>query len=211
MCQDCDESSKQIQTLLARASQGSREALHALLAMHRVPLVRAISMRIHPSVSKRFDAHDVVQEAFLKALERFDNYVASPRVEFYPWLRALAFECLARLHRDNILSARRSVLREREVQCEGQAVSILDGIPATGRSPSSDIVNAEWKVLLASALNRMSDGDAQVLVLRFLEMRPLKDAAVVLGISISAVRMRQLRALRRLKEVLKELALEASP
>ena len=53
-----------------------------------------------------------------------------------------------------------------------------------------------------AALKHLPDNDREVLVLRFLEDLSTADAAAVLGIGEGAVKMRVLRALQRLRDLL---------
>jgi len=52
------------------------------------------------------------------------------------------------------------------------------------------------------ALAGLAPADCEVLVLRFLEDASTKEMAAILGMSESAVKMRQLRALKRLRVLL---------
>jgi DNA-directed RNA polymerase specialized sigma24 family protein len=56
---------------------------------------------------------------------------------------------------------------------------------------------------LRTALGQLASPDREVLVLRYLEQLTTTEAAAVLGVSGSAVKMRVLRALQRLRELLK--------
>jgi RNA polymerase sigma-70 factor (ECF subfamily) len=55
-----------------------------------------------------------------------------------------------------------------------------------------------------AALERLPERDHEVLVMRYLERMSGKEVAEVLGISESAVKMRQLRGLERIKALLKD-------
>ena len=60
----------------------------------------------------------------------------------------------------------------------------------------------ELRDRLHEALGRLAEADREVLVLRFLEDLSTRELAAVLSISDSAVKMRQLRALQRLRNLL---------
>jgi RNA polymerase sigma-70 factor (ECF subfamily) len=61
---------------------------------------------------------------------------------------------------------------------------------------------------LEEALTRLSDRDREVLVLRHLEQLTIREAAAVLGLTEAAVKARQVRALRQLRELLGDLGEE---
>ena len=57
---------------------------------------------------------------------------------------------------------------------------------------------------MRSALDRLSERDRELLALRHLEMLSIREIAGVLGISEGAVKVRHVRALERLRDLLGE-------
>ena len=55
---------------------------------------------------------------------------------------------------------------------------------------------------IRAALDRLSESDREVLVLRHLEQLSTRETAAVLGIREGTVKLRHLRALERLRELL---------
>ena len=55
---------------------------------------------------------------------------------------------------------------------------------------------------MRSAIERLGPRDREILVMRFLEQMAVPDIAATLGITAKAVRGRQLRALRHLRNIL---------
>jgi len=74
-----------------------------------------------------------------------------------------------------------------------------DGQPVPDTAVGVDV---DLRVTLLAALARMNELDRAVLVLRYWEDRSVQDTAQMLAISASAVRVRALRALGRLRELL---------
>jgi RNA polymerase sigma-70 factor (ECF subfamily) len=70
---------------------------------------------------------------------------------------------------------------------------------------SEAAVRAEMKVRLQAALNVMDPIDREVIALRHFEQLTVSETAQVLGIKEKAAGMRYVRALRRLKEILRNL------
>ena len=64
--------------------------------------------------------------------------------------------------------------------------------------------------MLAGAIERMDEADRKVLGLRYLDRLAFDEIAAVLGIGLSAAKMRHLRALERLHRLLEELGVEPS-
>src|SRR5262249_21903952 len=109
---------------------------------------------------------------------------------------------------------RRSVNRE-----EGQgpplpdesALELADRLAARGSSPSARLQRDEVCGRLRQALVELKDSDREVLVLRYLEDLSPTEIAAVLGVTEATVKMRQLRALRRLRDLLGDDLEEALP
>src|SRR5437868_11122394 len=88
--------------LLARLAQGDEEARGLLLQRHRARLRCMIDLRLDPRLRRRVDPSDVLQESLAEADRKLSDYARSRPLPFYPWLRELAWECMARLHRRHI-------------------------------------------------------------------------------------------------------------
>jgi RNA polymerase sigma-70 factor (ECF subfamily) len=69
----------------------------------------------------------------------------------------------------------------------------------------------ELRRRVREALTQLPAKDREIIVLRFLEQLSTKDAADVLGISLTAAKSRQLRAIQRLQEMLGDMSPEKLP
>src|SRR5262245_57708475 len=98
--------------LLRRAGLGARAATGDLLQRHRTRLRRVVGVRMDRRLAARVDPSDVVQEALTDAAHRLPGYLRDRPVPFFVWLRRLAWDRLAALHRTHVHTARRSVARE---------------------------------------------------------------------------------------------------
>jgi len=200
--------------LLDRAAAGDGEARNRLLARHRRRLRRLIAVRLDRRLAARVDPSDVVQESLAEADRRLDAYLAERPVPFYPWLRRLVLERLIDLHRRHIRSQKRSVRREAALDVPLSDESLRDlaeHLLDTGSSPSAGLQRDEERARLADLLGRLPDGDRELLVMRHLEHLSVRDIAAVLGISEGAVKVRQVRALARLRGLLGPLNEESPP
>ena len=83
-----------------------------------------------------------------------------------------------------------------------QAMLLAERLVKSGSSPSTGLRRAESRQRLEVVLTGLAAPDCEVLVLRFLEDMSTREMAAVLSISESAVKMRQLRALQRLRDLL---------
>src|SRR5262245_63866860 len=89
----------QVPELVARVADGDREAIVELLDRYRARLRRMVALRLDPRLQGRVDASDVIQEGYLDAVRRLEEYVRDPSVPFYIWLRSLVGQRVAECHR----------------------------------------------------------------------------------------------------------------
>jgi RNA polymerase sigma-70 factor (ECF subfamily) len=82
------------------------------------------------------------------------------------------------------------------------AIDLVQRLASSGTSPSQRAIREEVRERVRSALNRLSPEDREILVLRHLEQLKTAEIAVMLGIEEGAVKMRRLRAARRLRDLL---------
>jgi RNA polymerase sigma-70 factor (ECF subfamily) len=193
--------------LIRRAARGDNDAREALMAKHRSRLKRMVRVRLHPRLLRRVDESDVVQEAFLDAARRLDEYLRSPPVPFFLWLRQITAHKLIDVHRRHLGAARRDL--RGEVALHGgwlpsaSSASLAAQLLGRQTSPSAEAVKAEVQRVVQEALGNMDPMDREVLALRHFEQLSNGEAALVLGISESACSNRYVRALARLKQILR--------
>jgi RNA polymerase sigma-70 factor (ECF subfamily) len=191
--------------LLDQASAGDPEAREQLLIRYRGRLRQMVASRLDRRLAARVDPSDVVQEALTDAAGKLSDYLRLRPLPFYPWLRKLAWQRLVDLHRRHVRAKSRSVTRE-----EGQilpladdsAIQLVDRMLARGAGPMTNLLQAELRSRVRSALDSLPEQDREVLVLRHLEQLSTREMAAVLGISEGAVKMRQVRALQRFRDEL---------
>jgi RNA polymerase sigma-70 factor (ECF subfamily) len=191
--------------LLDLASQGDGAARQELLGRHRGRLRAMVAARMDRRLAARLDPSDVVQEALAEAARRLDDYLANRPLPFYPWLRQLAWERLVKQHRDHVSRACRSVRREEPgvLGLDDESVAELaQRLVDSVSSPSRHALRVELQARVRAALDRLDEMDREVLLLRYLEHLPLREVAAVLGVGVSAVKMRHYRALERLRALL---------
>jgi RNA polymerase sigma-70 factor (ECF subfamily) len=191
--------------LLDRAQRGDSAARNALLVRYRLRLRQMVSFRLDRRLLARLDPSDVVQEVLAEAARRLPGYLSQRPLPFYPWLRALAWERLVKLHRDHIHAQKRSVCRE-EPRPDGlpdeSAQELANRLVDVAGSPSAQVLRTEQRRRVQEALARLPSRDRELLVLRYLEQLSTREIAAVLGASEGAVKTRHVRALERLHTLL---------
>lgn len=207
MTRSADEDLERLQ----RAAGDRPQALAAALGRHRQRLLRMVEVRMHPALRARMGASDVLQEAWLEIQTRLGDYLADPRMPFFLWIRFITAQKLMAMHRRHLgakkRDARRQVSADRRGFPAATSVALVDRLVAGGTTPTQGVVKAELRAQLEEALDRMSDADREVLVLRHFEELTNVEAARELGIEPPAASKRYVRALRRLREILEEAGL----
>jgi RNA polymerase sigma-70 factor (ECF subfamily) len=166
-----------------------------------------VDLRMHSMIRGRVDASDIIQEAMIDASQRLPEFLDNPSVPFYVWLRALTGQRLAAAHRRNLGTKARDAAREISLfnQPFSAATSAVIAAHLIGQltSPSNAAIQEEQKIRLQVALDELEPIDREILVLRHFEELSNAEAAAVLGLRPTAANNRYIRALCRLKSVLR--------
>jgi RNA polymerase sigma-70 factor, ECF subfamily len=169
-----------------------------------------IELRLDRRLRGRVDASDVIQEAYLEASRRREEYLAQPSpMPFFLWLRFLTAQTLQTLHRRHLGVQARDVGREVSIgpgrTPEATSAAIAARLLGRDTAASNAAIRAERKLRLERALNAMDPLDREVLALRHFEQLSNGECARVLELNESAATKRYVRALKRLKEILTAL------
>ena len=195
--------------LVERARAGDQAALNELFAKHRERLRRMVELRLDRRLQGRVDASDVIQDAYLEAARRLDNYLQDPTMSLFLWLRFLVGERLLILHRQHLgaqmRDARREVSLYRGALPEASSAALAAQLLGKHTSPSEAAVRAEQMLRLQEAVNRLDPLDREVLSLRHFEQLGRSETAQMLGIEEPAAAKRYIRALKRLKDILADM------
>jgi RNA polymerase sigma-70 factor (ECF subfamily) len=200
--------------LLNQLVEGDPAARELLLNRHRKRLRQMIALRLDRRLWARVDPSDVVQETLAIADQKLTDFARRRPLPFYPWLRCLAWERLVQIRRLHIGALSRSVEREESLHLplpNESALKLADRLAARGSSPSARLQRDEMLNRVRRALVELKEGDREVLVLRYLEDLTTKEIAAVLSVTEATVKMRHLRAVRRLRKLLGEGLAEELP
>jgi len=176
--------------LVERARQGDIAAFEKLVRQYDRQVFR-IANHI---VQNREDAEDVVQDAFLKAYEKLDQFQGNSK--FYTWLVRIAVnESLMRLRKRR---TGRMVSIDEDVETEEGSMprDLADWSP----DPESMYGQSEMAEILRKTIQGLPPGFRVVFVLRDVEGLSTEETAESLGLSIPAVKSRLLRARLQLRE-----------
>jgi len=192
--------------LNARVIRGDAAALGSLLECYRPRLRMMVRLRMDRFLQTRVDASDVLQEAFLEAASRLEEFIHNPAVPFYLWLRTITGQQLLAAYRRHCgtkgRDARREVSPRSGALPEANSGALAAHLVARATSPSGVAMQAELKDRLEQALDELDAMDREIIVLRHYEELTNSEVAQVLDLTPPAACNRYVRALERLREVL---------
>jgi RNA polymerase sigma-70 factor (ECF subfamily) len=185
------------------------DSLATLFSQYRERLWRMVNFRMDRRLHGRVDPEDVLQEAYLAALQRLPHYRDESSASPLVWLRMIVMQTLTDVHRHHLGAQMRDV--DREVSLPGwnhaQTTSASLAALLMGRftSPSQAAARAELFDQAERAIAAMDPLDREVLALRHFEELTNSEVAEVLGIQQKAASIRYIRALKRLKAIMSQL------
>ena len=176
--------------LVNRARQGDVQAFEQLVKQYDRQVFRILPI-LGDVLS---DAEDVVQDAFLKAYEKLDQFQGNSK--FYTWLVRIAVnESLMRLRKRR---TGKLVSMDEDVQTDEGSVprDFADWAP----NPEQNYTQTELAEILRKTIQGLPQGFRVVFVLRDVEGLSTEETAETLGLSVPAVKSRLLRARLQLRE-----------
>jgi RNA polymerase sigma-70 factor (ECF subfamily) len=203
-----DENELEDRDLLDRLNGGDEQAMTELFTRHRERLRRMIRLRLDRRLQARLDSSDVLQDAYLEVARRAREYLAQPSMPPFLWIRFLTGQTLQALHRYHLRVHMRDAGQEvslRSAAHQVNSASLAEILLGTLTSPTRAARRAEMQLKLQQMLNAMEPLDREILALRHFEELSNGEAAHVLGVSKTAASNRYIRALERLKEMLKTI------
>jgi len=169
--------------LARRAQRGCAESMDQLLRRFQVPVLHFLRRRGHAA-----DAEDILQETFLRAYENLHRY--RPRWAFAAWLFTIA--------------RRTGITHRRRVRMAGNTESTAE-VAAPAGEPLAGMLAAaarrRWGDLAAEAL---TEEQHTALWLHYVEDKPVRNIALVLGRTRTSVKVILHRARKKLLPLLKD-------
>lgn len=172
---------------LMQSAQHSDKAAYAQLLGEVTPLLRELVRRRY-SFLQPSDVEDIVQEILLSLHLARETY--DPARPFLPWLMAIARNRMADAGRRHARRSKHEVAVER--------------LPETFSDPAANIPMDTYgdHEALRQAVHGLPSGQRQAVELLKLREMPLKEAAMVTGTSIGALKVAVHRAVKKLRKAL---------
>ena len=192
---------------LIRKSGADPQVLGRIWDHYRDRLRRVVRLRLDRRLQGRADPSDVLQEAFLDFRARAAEYARQPDLPFFLWLRFLTGQRLQLVHRQHLGTQMRDAGREvslhRGAMPQATSVSLAAQLLGRFTSVTQAVQRAEMQLILQEAINGLDPIDREILALRHFEELSNDETAQVLDLKPSAASNRHIRALKRLRDVLK--------
>lgn len=167
---------------------GDREAIDTLFAWIRPAIVRYCRSRIGRSGSAYASADDVAQEICIAVLGALSRYGDEPQ-SFLPFVYGIAAHKVADHYRRSG--------RDRS----DPSADVPDGIDVSA-GPEQQMMAADLRDRLAGLLATLPPRQREILVLRLIVGLSAQETAAAVGLTPTAVRVTQHRALAKLRAAL---------
>jgi RNA polymerase sigma factor (sigma-70 family) len=175
--------------LVQKAVAGDQDAFIALYDRHVDRVYRYLYYRL----GNTHDTEDLVQQVFLKAWENIASYRELGR-PFSSWLLTIA--------RNLSITFYRRRHPNQSLDDPGYASTVSDG---DAESDPADALEAHWKhEIVWRALEFLEPTQRKIILLRFFVNLQHREVAEQLNRSEANVRVLQFRALKKLRQILKE-------
>jgi RNA polymerase sigma-70 factor, ECF subfamily len=161
------------------------------LMSERLPYFHRVALR---RLNNMADAEDAVQDAFLSAWKNLDKFRGQARMS--TWMTVV------------VMNSARMIARKRarfpvSLECQDLAddsISLLETLPDLGLDPETEVRRDELRQRLAGLAELLSPRLREVVHLGIKGLS-LREAAEELGVSISAVKSRAMRARAELRRL----------
>jgi RNA polymerase sigma-70 factor (ECF subfamily) len=185
------------EALMGRVARGGADAFEILLDRH----FHSVATFCYTFCRDREIAEDLAQEIFLRVFRNAASY--RPVAKFTTWLyRVAANLCINEAKKAKL---RKTVSLDGPVGNDPDASRIVEKMAAGDPGPLTTAERHEASKLIEEAIDALPDDQRTTLILVERQNLPYKDIAEILGVTVSAVKMRVKRARENLREALKFL------
>lgn len=171
---------------MLRVKQGDMQAFESLVENHQHRVVGTVARMLGNDA----DAQDVAQQVFVRVWHSAARY--EPSAKFTTWLftitRNLVFNEMRRKKRHPVRA-----LEEEEETHHFQAADL------SGRAPDATLLDDEMQEAIQRAIDSLPEQQRMAIVLRRYEEMPYEDMAVILKLTVPAVKSLLFRARTELR------------
>ena len=195
---------------LRRAQAGDREALNKLVDRYYARILRLVRARLGKGLRARIDSLDVAQNTLLKVVRGLPTFEPKSESSLINWISRL-IENEIRDQADFHRAAKRDVTREVSLDMVQEGgLALNEKLGAAQPSISQWTALKEDVIRLESALDQIGKM-REVIILRDYSGMSFKEIGAELDVSEDAARMRYVRAMNKLTDILAKVPFNRSP
>jgi RNA polymerase sigma-70 factor, ECF subfamily len=186
--------------LMAHLANGSHHAFEELLSRYETPVITFC----YAFMRNREGAEDIAQETFLRVFRNSRRY--QPVAKFTTWLYKIAANlCINELKKGKL---RQNMSLDEPAGPDPDGTKVIERIASDHASPLNDVEKIEAQNLIGKAIDHLPDDQRTTLIMVEYHHMAYQDIAEILGVTVSAIKMRVKRARETLRETLKILQAE---
>ena len=202
-----NSSYKTTQHLVTLAKKGDRVALEQLCQVYGERVHWIVRFRMGGEIRLKLDSMDVVQDAFLLALEDLDDFSYRNEGDFLRWMSKIAEnrirDNIKKLHADKRDIRKEVLLRNGLPTTQDSLLGTLGPVAST--TPSLIFSKREELSKLERAIDKLKPEYREVIILKKIEELSYKEISNRLGKSTDAVGMLISRAMIALIDVFEKI------
>lgn len=189
------------EALMEALAGGDHRAFEELLSRYETPVLTFC----YAFMRHRDAAEDMAQETFLRVFRNARHY--KPIAKFTTWLYKIAANlCINELKKRDL---RKAVSLDDPAGPDPDGSRIVGRIASSqGPAPLTEAERREAQALIDKAIQHLPDDQRTTLVMVEYHHMAYQDIAEILGVTVSAIKMRVKRARETLREALKILQVE---
>lgn len=194
--------STQRQKWIEQAREGNQAAVSMLLAAYHVQLKACANARMGQVLRSRMEPEDVLQQVYLEVLRQIDQFEGRDPETFVNWVLTILDHRIINIGKA-LQRQKRDVAREIRPTSPGSREScfnLLDRLYGHSGTPSRVVRRDEAVGALLASLSRLSEAHRQVIQLRYLQGRSVREVATLVGKSEAAVVALTRRALDAMRQ-----------
>ncbi len=184
--------------LLRRFNEGDADAFEELVRRYERPLYNFILR----SVRRRERADEILQDVFLKVVQRAGDFKGSSKLS--TWLYTIARNLCIDHSRKMVFRRHKSLDAPGRAGADEEGPTLLDQTAAADLGADRQAIANDLSQRITLAVEELPEEQKEVFLMRQIQGLPFKEIAEVIGVPENTVKSRMRYALERLQRALEE-------
>lgn len=191
--------------LVKGISEGSVDSLARFIEVNKRQVMAFISRRLGDALRSKVEVEDIFQEVSAEAIRSITPEFPGDR-EPFSWLCHISERKIVDAHRHHFEAKKRDAGKERAMDGGGSSGDggggLANMLVKSMTTPSAAFSRNAREARLHEAISSLSKDQQEAIRLKYIENKPSKAIAEVLGKSDAAVRVMLTRTMKQLHEIL---------